>query len=771
MTAIAVERTRVDLRPLAWAVLLAAGLFVLDIGGWYGYINDQPSRIATQIAAYVVIGGWLLVAAVRPGWLPRTPLARPVVAVAAVFALTGLLSQRSRLSVESTLAGLAVAALFLLVSRLASEPWFRTRMRVILVGVPIVVAIAYVAQVALTWVEWWNLVGAVSLPPPLRPGWAGLLFGSPNLIATVLILSGPLSLAIIWRRHRRAAVALAALFTLAIVLSGSRSALVGLALVALAVAVAGVRRNGGLALFRDRRWAAAVLSVGGFAVVVLPVLAGRFAQGGELLRLDLWRSALTVFLQHPLFGGGPGTWVLLKLEATPAGATNLVLPHAHDLYVQTLAEVGVVGSIALVVLVVLVGRRLLSGTRSRDRGLAAESVAVLVGLVAIAGQSITDDVINLPAVCLLLVLVVGWIDGGLSAAGGDQQPVAQHAREGWMGAWPLGRIVGALALAAVVVSILPIAAFDRAALAADEGNTAATTGDWTSALASYDDAVALDPGMTLYALERATALAHVGQMADARAQLNVATDADKLPMNLISLAALDSWAGDCATALAHADLAVQRGANDAAVALNAGAIAERCANGAEAAVGWYGAALAAMPQLAGDAWWHDPSRSSLRPAILERASSMLTAAGDRPGGVLLAAYSGDLNSARRQLAALPAPRATCQAAIDWQSGDRAAATAGLRADLAAHPLDWLAAAALARYSWFGGDVAGAQKYERWAEIVQGDAAPSVVTAPNRIAFDAPGGQLLPANYPWAIYLRNGPPSLSPPGLLTPIFAR
>jgi len=150
---------------------------------------------------------------------------------------------------------------------------------------------------------------------------------------------------------------------------------------------------------------------------------------------------------------------------------------------------------------------------------------------------------------------------------------------------------------------------------------------------------------------------------------------------------------------------------------------------------------------------------------------MLVAAGDLSSAVVLSAYAGDLDAATRQLAALPAPCVTCQAVIDWQSGDRAAATGGLRADLAAHPLDWLAAAAPARYSWFAGDDANAVKYERWAEIVQGDAAPSVVTAPNRIAIDAPGGQLLPPNYPWAVYLRNGPPSLSPPGMLTPVFAR
>ena len=260
----------------------------------------------------------------------------------------------------------------------------------------------------------------------------------------------------IWGRHRRPAVALGGLVAVAIILSGSRSALIGVGLMVLVAAVAGVRRNGGLARFRDRRWAAALVAVSGLGLVVAPVLAIRFSQGGEGLRLDLWRSAIAIFAQHPVFGSGPGTWAQLKLMNTPLGAANLVLPHAHDLYIQTLAEVGAVGTIALVALVVLIGRRLLSGARSLDRGLAAQSAAVLLGLVAIAGQSLTDDVVNLPAVCLLLVLVVGWIDGGLVAVQRDRDPapasVSARTR-------PLARVAGALALAAVVVSILPVAAW------------------------------------------------------------------------------------------------------------------------------------------------------------------------------------------------------------------------------------------------------------------------------------------------------------------------
>ena len=140
-----------------------------------------------------------------------------------------------------------------------------------------------------------------------------------------------------------------------------------------------------------------------------------------------------------------------------------------------------------------IGRRLLSGTRSRDRGLAADSVAVLLGLVAIAGQSITDDVVNLPAVCLLLVLVVGWIDGGLGAARDQSEPPPNRPPLRLPAMMPLGRIVGALALIALIASVVPISAFDRAALAVDDGNAAAVDRGLDHRARDYDDALALDP--------------------------------------------------------------------------------------------------------------------------------------------------------------------------------------------------------------------------------------------------------------------------------------
>lgn len=762
-----IARTRrLDVRPVVWALLLAAALFVLDFAGWYGYITDQPIRIATQFLTYAVLGGWLVVAMVRPRWLPRTPLVAPVVAASAVFALAGLFSQRSRLSVESTLIGLGAAGIFLFLSRLAAEPWFRARMRVVLVLIPVAVAVAYIVQVLLTWIEWWGLFGSISLPP-LRPGWDGLMFGGPNLVATVLLLTGPLSIALVRERRPRVAVIFGLLFVIAIVLSGSRSAVVGLGLAGLVGFGALLHRAGGIRALGSRRLIVGLAVVICGAVVAVPIVVSRLGQAGELLRFDLWRSALAILLAHPILGGGPGTWVQLKVAANPVGATNIVVPHAHDLFVQTLAEVGIVGSLVLLVLVAMVVRRLLTASRSSDRRLSADAIAVILALVAFAGQSLTDDMANLPAVVLLLLLVVAWVDGGLVVDAPAHEPGAVRPPASSHG---LARGMAGFALIGLLVSAVPLSTFDRAALAADDGNVAVALGDWTTAQARYEDAAALDPDMTLYQLENAIALARMGRAADARPVLEAAATQDQQAINWISLVALDVSAGDCAAALLHAGLAIVRGPNNAGVALNAGAVAERCGSSDDARH-WYAAALAAAPPLAADPYWLQPARVSQRAAVVADAHARLIAAGDPTEAVLLSAYAGDTDAAGAELAALSTPCITCAAAVQYQGGDQAGAVAVLRTQLGAHPLDWQTAIALARYAFFAGDTADAVRYQRMAEIVQGDVSMGMVTAPNRIAIDAPGGQLSPATYPWAVYLRNGPNTFWVPGLLTPVFTR
>ncbi len=99
-------------------------------------------------------------------------------------------------------------------------------------------------------------------------------------------------------------------------------------------------------------------------------------------RADHWDVAVDAWQEGPLVGKGAGTFVLLWAEDRPIDFTVI---DAHSLYVETLAELGVVG---LLLLLVAVGA-LLVGTarrcRSPDRVLYAGVLAVIVTWAVHAG--------------------------------------------------------------------------------------------------------------------------------------------------------------------------------------------------------------------------------------------------------------------------------------------------------------------------------------------------------------------------------------------------
>ena len=511
------------------------------------------------------------------------------------------------------------------------------------------------------------------------------------------------------------------------------------------------------------------------AVIVAPLVALRFAQGGDGLRLDLWRSALTILAAHPVLGGGPGTWVQLKVEAAPAGSPNLILPHAHDLYVQAAAELGLVGLAALAVLAMVVANRLLVGIRSG--GPDVHALAVTVGLVAFLGQSLVDNLVNLPFVCLMVLGIVAWVDGGLTAGEEaaevavdpsrlvDPARVPEAARVAPLARTPAGQSsrgrlrlpVMVAMLLAMIVALPTIIRIDRAAAAQAPGNVVIDS-DPARALAAYEAALVLDPDFTLYAIQRAAALARLGRTAEARQQLAEAVTLDPVGTNLISLASLDLASGDGATALAHVRQALERAPGDLTVILNAGLIAARLGE-RQLALEQLAAAVVLRPAIAGLPLFDDPAGVVSKGAVVARARQMV---GPQPGALILA-YAGDPATARRELEAQPASsgRDILVAATTWLGGDLDGAVTRLQAMVEANPLDYVAA------GWLAGilrasDDPRAGDYARLSRLIQADAWPGIaqeITA--RIAGPDEGGYGLPANYPWAVYLRGFGDLLAP----------
>jgi O-antigen ligase len=180
-------------------------------------------------------------------------------------------------------------------------------------------------------------------------------FGDPNAFATTLLYALPLTLPFWFERPRRLPRALLLGFSLAacacILLTGSRAGLVGLL------------TFGGIVLFLSFRRKASFVAVSALAaplaVAVLTValpdeLQNRYltlvdsskgpanAQTSADGRIEGFLAGIRAWERSPLLGHGPGTFALST--GRPGGA--------HNVYGQTLSEVGVLGAVALAGLVV-----------------------------------------------------------------------------------------------------------------------------------------------------------------------------------------------------------------------------------------------------------------------------------------------------------------------------------------------------------------------------------------------------------------------------------
>jgi O-antigen ligase len=117
-----------------------------------------------------------------------------------------------------------------------------------------------------------------------------------------------------------------------------------------------------------------------FNSLLHPTARGVVTAHGDVTRQRLWSAALSVFENHPLFGVGSGRLNPLLLSAV--GGTQFT--HAHSTYFEYLAESGMLGGLALLVIVVAglhdaaVRMRLSHRTDWLATGCAGAVVAILI---------------------------------------------------------------------------------------------------------------------------------------------------------------------------------------------------------------------------------------------------------------------------------------------------------------------------------------------------------------------------------------------------------
>lgn len=124
-------------------------------------------------------------------------------------------------------------------------------------------------------------------------------------------------------------------------------------------------------------------------------------------RDDLWRSAWDDFETNALIGSGAGTFERYWLEHRPQELPLLEIRDAHNLYLETLAELGSIGFVVLTAVLML---PVVTGLRSRRKPLIAAATGAYTAFLVHAGIDWDWEmpVVTVTAiVCAVAILVAG----------------------------------------------------------------------------------------------------------------------------------------------------------------------------------------------------------------------------------------------------------------------------------------------------------------------------------------------------------------------------
>lgn len=611
-------------RRVAWVgVALGVAYLIFIGGGWWG-IYASSLRLLTVLIAGGTLAIWLSVAVRNPAWRPRTLMWPAIIACLGSLALSTAFSAQPRVSVEYLAYAVVLAALYLLLVKLFADPFFRPRLLALFTMLFGAVAVLYVGSVLVGWIEWWRLAGLTL--PPLRPGFEGLTFGNPSAALTMVALLAVPVAAMYGVASRRGAVVLVGLaLVIASVaaMSGSRAGWFALGVTFLVgigtVFGAPTLRRPAIGWIRSEirsqpavLWLPVVILLVE-AVIVAPAIAQRVFAGGESARLTFAAAAIRMFGTSPLVGTGPGTWVIQRPAVVDVGEPDEFAPHAHNVEVQTLAELGLVGAFAGIVLLASVLRILRLGVRSGDPERRRWSWFAAAGLGYFFLHNLLDFYANMPAFLFVASIPIAYLDGRTPGAHGM---LAQRFGRLSVAARRLGTgfAVGLIAVCVVGLTVqeIPALRHDRAVAAVDDHN-------WPAAVSPAREAAALDPTIAPYQLTAGLVASASGDHQGAAAAFERVVAQSDLPEAWLDLAVEHVALADTTTAGEAIARALRLGEGRPQIAVAAGDLAFRIGDQATA-VKAFGAAIAARPSLAGDPWWRaDVARTELYPQVIASA--------------------------------------------------------------------------------------------------------------------------------------------------------
>ncbi len=468
--------------------------------------RDQVVLTAMQAVTFAI-----LAILVGTGRIHRIAIIFPFLTIVGAAVLTSIWTVRLEASVGAVLLWIMYLAIALTIAStitsLAVARWFLDGLVIIASGLCLFAAFIF-----------WG-----SGNPQMR--WYSTFYW-PNPFAAFLLLVLPLALMCFLHAPRpRDAFAYgftAALLLVALVFTYSRGAWI----------VLGAVVPLGVIILRPLRWGpvitrfAMLIAFVGVVVVTLPYTVGSATPARALAtratsivdpsdysiqgRLNFWRAGLAIFRDHPLVGTGPGTFP--AVHAGYQKDVRFYARDAHNFYIQVMAEMGVTGVGALLVLgfsIWTMWRRTLRAAQGKEEY--PLLVGVGLGVLAFSLHSAFDMGWMFPATAALafgLVGVVAWYDSSVEPRSAGMHagvPTGAPLMAGWRGHW--AQIASLFALLIALATTGAIWMAHRHARWAQE---AAQRRDWATAIDHYATAARWAPFSSRYLDAYAWALIQAG---------------------------------------------------------------------------------------------------------------------------------------------------------------------------------------------------------------------------------------------------------------------
>ena len=222
--------------------------------------------------------------------------------------------------------------------------------------------------------------------------------------------------------------------------------------------------------------------------------AGRLQSFSSNGRVPYWEAALHEFSAHPLVGGGSGSFeVWWAQHREDKGG---FVRDAHSLYLEALAELGIVG---LVLVLFFFGWVLWVGVRTyfrAARSRRSQLAAALAGIAAFSFGASYDWLWELPVLPIAFLLLVSVL---ITAGARDRSSPL-----------PVGRRVAGCVVA--IVAMVAIAIPLSAASSIQQSQAAVRSGNLVHALAEAEDAIRIEPFAAPPRLQKALVLEEQGSI-------------------------------------------------------------------------------------------------------------------------------------------------------------------------------------------------------------------------------------------------------------------